>query len=241
MLSLIEIVKRMKVVVFSGAGMSAESGIQTFRDSNGLWENYVIEDVATPEAWKKDPDLVTLFYNERRKTVIEAQPNDAHLGISSLENLAEVTIITQNIDDLHERSGSTKVHHLHGNIRYSKSSGPDQEKEYFPIDGWELKNTDLSPSGYRLRPHVVWFGEDVPAYSLAAELIAEADILIVIGTSLQVHPAAGLIHFATKATHRFIVDPKADQLDVPQEFTKINKNASEGVDHIKGLLQELLK
>lgn len=121
------------IVVFSGAGMSAESGIQPFRDSNGLWENYNIEDVATPEAWNKDPDLVTEFYNLRRKAVIDASPNSAHFGIASLEEIAQVIVITQNIDDLHERSGSTNVHHLHGNIRYAKSSGPDQESEYFKL------------------------------------------------------------------------------------------------------------
>ncbi len=220
--------------------MSAESGIQTFRDSNGLWENYNIEDVATPEAWRKNPDLVTDFYNQRRKSVIEAQPNSAHLGIAALEEIVEVIIITQNIDDLHERSGSSNVHHLHGNIRYSKSSGPDQEVEYFEIKDWELKATDLSPSGFRLRPHVVWFGEAVPAYEQAIDLLFKADVLIVIGTSLQVQPAAGLIHYAENASHRYIIDPKANELDVPNGFTKINMNASDGVNHIKMVLQEVL-
>lgn len=228
------------IVVFSGAGMSAESGIQTFRDSNGLWENYNIEDVATPDAWRKNPDLVTEFYNQRRKSILEAQPNSAHIGIASLEEIAEVIIITQNIDDLHERSGSTSVHHLHGNIRYSKSSGPDQESEYFEIMGWELKATDLSPSGYRLRPHVVWFGEAVPAYEQAVDLLYNADILIVIGTSLQVHPAAGLIHYAENASHRYVIDAKADELDVPNVFTKINMDASDGVHYIKTVLQVIL-
>jgi NAD-dependent deacetylase len=228
------------IVIFSGAGMSAESGIQTFRDSNGLWENYNIEDVATPEAWRKNPDLVTDFYNQRRKSVIEAQPNSAHLGIAALEEIVEVIIITQNIDDLHERSGSSNVHHLHGNIRYSKSSGPDQEVEYFEIKDWELKATDLSPSGFRLRPHVVWFGEAVPAYEQAIDLLFKADVLIVIGTSLQVQPAAGLIHYAENASHRYIIDPKANELDVPNGFTKINMNASDGVNHIKMVLQEVL-
>lgn len=228
------------ILVFSGAGMSAESGIQTFRDSNGLWENYNIEDVATPEAWRKNPELVTDFYNQRRKSVIEAQPNSAHFGIAALEEIVEVIIITQNIDDLHERSGSTNVHHLHGNIRYSKSSGPDQEAEYFEIKDWELKATDLSPSGFRLRPHVVWFGEAVPAYEQAFDLLFKADVLIVIGTSLQVQPAAGLIHYAENASHRYIIDPKANELDVPNGFTKINMNASDGVNHIKTVLQEIL-
>lgn len=234
------VTKTTKVVLFSGAGMSAESGIQTFRDSNGLWENYAIEDVATRQAWEKDPDLVTEFYNVRRKTIIEASPNEAHFGISRLEDLADVIVITQNIDDLHERSGSSNVVHLHGNIRYSKSSGPDQEKEYFPINGWELTAKDLSPSQCRLRPHVVWFGEDVPAYSEAAAIISEAEILIIVGTSLQVQPAAGLIHYANSATHRFIIDPKVDELDVPKEFIKVKMNASEGVNHITEQLKEII-
>ena len=229
------------IVVFSGAGMSAESGIQTFRDSDGLWENYRIEDVATPQAWAKDPDLVTEFYNARRKSVIAANPNSAHLGIAALERIGKVHVITQNIDDLHERAGSQEVLHLHGNIRQSKSSGPNQESAYYPISGWKLKKSDVCPAGYRLRPHVVWFGEDVPAYSEAAGLLQHADILIVIGTSLQVYPAAGLIHYARKAHTKFLIDPNADSLDVPSEFTKIVALASEGIrlvtERISGLLE----
>ncbi len=216
------------IVVFSGAGMSAESGIQTFRDSDGLWENHRIEDVATPQAWARDPDLVTAFYNARRKSIIEANPNSAHLGIAELSKHGTVYVITQNIDDLHERAGSQKVLHLHGNIRLSKSSGPNQELAYYPIDGWKLKN-EVCPDGYRLRPHVVWFGEAVPAYSEAAELLQTADVLIVVGTSLQVHPAAGLIHYANKAHTKFLIDPKADSLEVPSDFAKIVALASEGI------------
>ncbi len=229
---------RLNIVVFSGAGMSAESGIQTFRDSNGLWENHNIEDVATPQAWENNPDLVTTFYNERRKTIIEAQPNLAHARAYSLEELGNVLIITQNIDDLHERAGSSNVLHLHGNIRQSKSSGPNQEKEYYPIDGWKLDNSSICPDGYRLRPHVVWFGENVPCYEEAAKLLASADVLIVIGTSLQVYPAAGLIQFAVNATKKFIVDPKVNQLSVTSDFIKINKSASDGIDVV---IQELKK
>ena len=219
----------LNIIVFSGAGMSAESGIKTFRDSDGLWENYNIEDVATPQAWQKDPDLVTTFYNERRQSIIQAKPNEAHLGILELEELGDVTIITQNIDDLHERAGSSNVLHLHGNIRLSKSSGPNQEKEYYPIDGWKLDQTSVCPDGYRLRPHVVWFGEDVPSYEKAAKLLSSADILIVIGTSLQVFPAAGLIQFASNAQQKFIIDPKADELNVPSDFIRLNATASDGV------------
>ena len=209
--------------------MSAESGIQTFRDSNGLWENYRIEDVATPQAWAKDPDLVTNFYNERRKTIIQANPNDAHLGVKALEELGEVLVITQNIDDLHERAGSSNVLHLHGNIRQAKSSGPNQEKEYYPIEGWKLDRSTICPDGYRLRPHVVWFGEDVPCYEEAAVKLDRADILIVIGTSLQVYPAAGLIQFAANAQRKYIIDPKADELHVPSDFIRLNATASDGI------------
>ena len=222
----------LKIVVFSGAGMSAESGIKTFRDSNGLWENHRVEDVATPQAWKKDPDMVTAFYNERRKSVIEAEPNKAHVGVQKLEEIGDVVVITQNIDDLHERAGSLNVLHLHGNIRYSKSSGPNQEKKYYPINGWKLDHTSTCPDGYRLRPHVVWFGEEVPCYAEAAEQLITADILIVIGTSLQVYPAAGLIQYASQAEQKYIVDPKADQLDVPSDFIKLNATASDGVHTI---------
>lgn len=230
----------LNIMVFSGAGMSAESGIQTFRDSNGLWENYRIEEVATPQAWAKDPDLVTDFYNQRRKTIIQASPNDAHLSVKALEEFGDVLVITQNIDDLHERAGSSNVLHLHGNIRLSKSSGPNQEKEYYPIEGWKLDQDSICPDGYRLRPHVVWFGEDVPFYQQAAAELDRADILIVIGTSLQVYPAAGLIQFASNAQQKFIIDPKADELNVPSDFVKLNAIASDGITTvIQKLKQDL--
>ncbi|XOV65978.1 MAG: NAD-dependent deacetylase [Fluviicola sp.] len=229
--------KELTISVFSGAGMSAESGISTFRDSNGLWENYSIEEVATPQAWAKDPDLVTAFYNARRKNVLEAEPNNAHRAIAALESYAKVQVITQNIDDLHERAGSSDILHLHGQIRMAKSCGPDPEKAYYPIDGWELTEKDLCPDGYRLRPHVVWFGEAVPAYEQAAEMLFKSDVLIVIGTSLQVYPAAGLIHYAENAQQKFLIDPKADELDVPASFEKINASASEGMEQIKDWLE----
>jgi NAD-dependent deacetylase len=228
---------RRKLVIFSGAGMSAESGISTFRDSGGLWEKYAIEDVATPEAWHKNPDLVTDFYNQRRKQIIETEPNLAHRIIAELEKSHEVIVITQNIDDLHERAGSTNVLHLHGNIRFSKSSGPNQEKEYYPIDGWKLDSDDVCPNGYRLRPHVVWFGEDVPMYDKAVNEIELADVFIVIGTSLQVYPAAGLIHYASRNAVKWIIDPNVNAFSVPNTFQKINKNASEGM---KDLINNLI-
>jgi NAD-dependent deacetylase len=225
-----------KIVIFSGSGMSAESGISTFRDSGGLWEQYRIEDVATPQAWKRDPEMVQEFYNLRRKQIIECQPNKAHALIARLEEKYDVTVITQNIDDLHERAGSNDVLHLHGNIRLSKSSGPNAEKAYYPIDGWELKTTDLCQDGYALRPHVVWFGEEVPMFEVAMHSIAEADIFVVVGTSLQVYPAAGLIHYAINAESRYLIDPNAEELNVPSSFRVIARNA---VDGMTELIQEL--
>ncbi len=222
------------LIIFSGAGMSAESGIGTFRDSGGLWEQFRIEDVATPEAWKRNPNLVTDFYNQRRKQIMEAQPNNAHLLIATLEKDFHVFVITQNIDDLHERAGSTDILHLHGNIRLSKSSGPKQEEKYYPIEGWELTPNDKCADGFRLRPHVVWFGEEVPALNDAGKILQEADILIVIGTSLQVYPAAGLIHTAPETCKCYIIDPNVEEFSSPSHFIKIKANASEG-------LRELIK
>jgi len=227
---------RKKIVFFSGAGMSAESGISTFRDSGGLWENYKIEEVATPEAWKKHPDIVSEFYNQRRKQIIDTVPNVAHSIISELEKQFEVYIITQNIDDLHERAGSKNVLHLHGNIRLAKSSGPNQEKKYYPIEGWELTKDDLCEDGFRLRPHVVWFGESVPAFEKAITLIKDADYFVVIGTSLQVYPAAGLIHVVPENTIRFVIDPKVDTFELPADFNQIKANAVEGVKEFKRIL-----
>jgi NAD-dependent deacetylase len=223
-----------KLIIFSGAGMSAESGISTFRDSGGLWEQYKIEDVATPEAWKRNPDLVTDFYNQRRKQVIEAVPNPAHQLIATLENDFYVQVITQNIDDLHERAGSKNVLHLHGNIRFAKSSGPKQEQKLYPIVGWELTANDKCLDDYRLRPHVVWFGEQVPALNMAAKIIQEADILIVIGTSLQVYPAASLVNVAPDNCKCYIIDPNVEGFETPSRFINIKANASEG-------LRELIK
>lgn len=226
-----------KIVFFSGAGMSAESGISTFRDSGGLWEKYEINEVATPEAWRRNPDLVTDFYNQRRKQIIETSPNAAHNFITSLEDQFDVTIITQNIDDLHERAGSTNILHLHGNIRLAKSSGPNQEKKLYPIDGWELTKNDLCEDGYRLRPHVVWFGEAVPALEDAIPLIESADVFVVIGTSLQVYPAAGLIHYAPKTATKILIDPNLDSFSIPSDFIKIAKNSTAVIQDLKDLLK----
>lgn len=228
----------MKIVVFSGAGMSAESGISTFRDLDGLWAKHKIEDVATPQAWHKNPEKVQQFYNQRRKQILESSPNQAHLLIKELEKIGDVTVITQNIDDLHERAGSKQIIHLHGNIREAKSSGPNQEDQYFTIDGWELKMGETCPEGYQLRPHVVWFGESVPNLEIAAEIISKATVLIVIGTSLQVYPAAGLIHSASFNCTKFIVDPNAAEMDVPSDFIVLSETASEGMLQCLGLLKE---
>jgi NAD-dependent deacetylase len=226
-----------KIVFFSGAGMSAESGISTFRDSGGLWEKYEINEVATPEAWRRNPDLVTDFYNQRRKQIIETSPNQAHQFIAELDNLFDVTVITQNIDDLHERAGSKNILHLHGNIRLAKSSGPNQEKKLYPIDGWELTKNDLCEDGYRLRPHVVWFGEAVPALEDAIPLIESADVFVVIGTSLQIYPAAGLIHYAPKTATKILIDPNLDSFSIPSDFIKIAKNSTAAIQDLKDLLK----
>lgn len=218
---------KQRIVVLSGAGISAESGLGTFRDSGGLWEQYPIEEVATPEAWEKNPELVTQFYNMRRKQAYEAQPNIGHLVLAELENEFDVTIITQNIDDLHERAGSSKVIHLHGEINKVKSSGPNGESKYYPQKNWEVKIGDLCPDGYQLRPHVVWFGEAVPMLDKAAEICQKADIFIVVGTSLNVYPAAGLTHYVPSKAKCFLVDPS--DVAVAKNYTVIKKNATKGL------------
>lgn len=219
-----------KIVVFSGAGMSAESGISTFRDSNGLWENYKIEEVATPQAWKANPSKVQKFYNMRRKEILNVAPNTAHQLIAQLEEIHNVIVITQNIDDLHERAGSTEVHHLHGNIRLAKSSGPDSEKKYYPIEGDSLKlDMDFCDDGYPLRPHVVWFGEEVPMYEKVIPLIEAAEIFIVIGTSMNVYPAAGLIDYCNPNAEKILIDPNAEALKTSSNYTLYPLKAVEGM------------
>ncbi|PVZ88614.1 NAD-dependent protein deacylase [Serratia sp. S1B] len=222
-----------KLVVFSGAGMSAESGIHTFRDSNGLWENHAIEDVATPEAWARQPELVQRFYNERRKQILAAQPNLAHQLIARLQDYFDVSVITQNIDDLHERAGNLKVTHLHGNIRFAKSSAPNHAaypEKYYPIEGWELcLDRDFAEDGSPLRPHVVWFGEAVPEYTIAQQIVRQADIFIVIGSTLVVYPVAGLVHEIPKHCQAFYIDPKASHDAVPTQYTLLNSTATQGM------------
>ncbi|WP_180185923.1 NAD-dependent deacylase [Acinetobacter sp. YH01008] len=230
-----------KLVVFSGAGMSAESGINTFRDSDGLWEQYRIEDVATPQAWARDPQLVQRFYNARRKNILEAEPNTAHLLIAQLQQDYDVHVITQNIDDLHERAGSSKVIHLHGNIRLAKTSGPDAQSttEFYPVEETDLDlNKHFCTAGYPLRPHVVWFGEAVPAYAEAQNCVQDADIFVVIGTSLQVYPVAGLIHDIPVSCQAYYIDPKADQQQLPVQFHKITQTATHGMQQLIQLLEK---
>jgi NAD-dependent deacetylase len=193
-----------KIVVLTGAGISAESGLKTFRDAGGLWEGYRVQDVATPEAWKRDPVLVQTFYNERRKAVLDANPNLAHIALARLEEKYDVSIITQNIDNLHERAGSTKVMHLHGLI--TKSQSDKNPLLTYDISGWELKMGEYCELGSQLRPHVVWFGEAVPMIEYAQRICKEADIFIVIGTSLQVYPAAGLIDFVSAESEKYLID-----------------------------------
>ncbi|HGJ9211023.1 TPA: NAD-dependent deacetylase [Acinetobacter baumannii] len=224
-----------KLVVFSGAGMSAESGISTFRDSNGLWENYDIQQVATPEAWERNPALVQRFYNERRKNILEAQPNEAHQYIAKLQDHYDVQVITQNIDDLHERAGSQNVLHLHGNIRLAKSSGPDAQytTQFYEVNGWKLDlEQDFCLNGYPLRPHAVWFGEAVPAYEEAIRLVQSADIFIVIGSTLSVYPVAALVHEIPHYSKAYYIDPQADHSRVPPQYKLLNMTATEGMHEL---------
>ena len=216
------------LVVFSGAGMSAESGLSTFRDQNGLWDQYPIEEVATPNAWNKDPEKVLHFYKMRMENCLNAKPNMAHEKIFQLEKKYKVQIVTQNIDNLHERAGSSHVLHLHGEIMKSRSIGTGKT---YPIkSNIYPKLGDLCPNGHQLRPDVVWFGEDVPNLYLGAEIIEKADILIIIGTSLQVYPAAGLVNYASENCKIYIIDP--NEVPKSNKWNHLKMNASEGLEII---------
>jgi NAD-dependent deacetylase len=221
-----DIPMKQKVVILTGAGISAESGLKTFRDSDGLWEGYDIYEVATPEAWDRNPALVQEFYNMRRKSVLEANPNDAHLALVKLEEKYDVTIVTQNIDDLHERAGSTNVVHLHGIITKAQSS--KNPNLLYDIDGWELKMGESCALGSQLRPHVVWFGEAVPMMETAAKISSKADIFLIIGTSLAVYPAASLKDFVPYDSEQIIIDPKADTMSL-NGVRAIAQKATSGV------------
>ncbi len=230
--------KKKKIVVFSGAGMSAESGIKTFRDSGGLWEEYKIEDVATFEAWLKNQDLVLDFYNQRRKQVMEAQPNDAHFLVAELQKNFDVQVITQNIDDLHERAGSKKVLHLHGEIMKGRSTV--KHELVYDLKHWEIKKGDKCEVGSQIRPHIVWFGEAVPEMDRATELAEKADVFITIGTSLNVYPAANLIHVIEGHIPKFLVDPGDFNLDYIKNLTIIKATAVEGMKVLSKKLNELI-
>lgn len=219
-----------KIVVFTGAGISVESGLPTFRGSDGLWEGHRVEDVATPEAWEKDPELVQNFYNKRRADCIAAEPNHAHKKLAELEKDYDITIITQNIDDLHERAGSSKILHLHGQIRKAQSSlNPNL---IYDIDGADIKDGDLCELGSQLRPHVVWFGEAVPNMVEAYKVARQADVFVTIGTSLQVYPAANLLYETKPDCKLILIDPNAKQYRVPPVVIKIAEKASVGVEYL---------
>ncbi|MCU0359475.1 MAG: NAD-dependent deacylase [Bacteroidia bacterium] len=225
-----------KLVVFSGAGISAESGIRTFRDSGGLWEQFRIEDVATPEAWKKNQALVLEFYNQRRKQVMEAQPNDAHKLFAELQKEFDVQVVTQNVDDLHERAGSEKVLHLHGEIMKARSSA--DENLIYPLNTFELKAGDTCEKGSQLRPHIVWFGELVKEMEHANFLASQSDLFVVIGTSLNVYPAAGIINFVLPSVPKWVVDPVEFDLEYIKGLKQISKTAVKSVPELRMELLE---
>ena len=228
-----------KIVVLTGAGMSAESGISTFRDSGGLWDKYPVEDVATPEGYRRNPQLVTDFYNARRAQLLTVEPNEGHRLVAALEKKYEVTVVTQNVDNLHERAGSTRVIHLHGELTKVTSSwhpnNPTQIRELCPEE-YEVRIGDCAADGSQLRPYIVWFGEEVPNIEVAAQQVMQADILVIIGTSLNVYPAAGLVNYAKKETEIYLIDPA--EVNVPYGLTVhiIRKGASEGMRELSGRL-----
>jgi len=224
-----------KIVVLTGAGMSAESGINTFRDAGGLWEQHRVQDVATPEGWHRNPQLVLDFYNERRKQLLAAKPNAGHITLAELEKQYDVRIVTQNVDNLHEQAGSSHVIHLHGELMKVRSSGPGEEVFKLTPDNYETHLGDKCPKGYQLRPHIVWFGEAVPEIESAIDMVSIADILVIIGTSMQVYPAAGLINYAKPGIPIYLIDPQ--DVNVPDKnIHVIKKGASEGMKELKEIL-----
>jgi NAD-dependent deacetylase len=226
---------RQRIVVLTGAGISAESGLKTFRDSDGLWEGYDIEEVATPRAWRRNPQLVLDFYNMRRRNVLEAQPNEAHYALAALQDKYDVHIITQNIDDLHERAGSANVMHLHGEIFKMRS----EQDEYttYPIKE-DMKLGDVDKHGVQLRPAIVWFEEAVPMIEHAIPVMQSADIFILVGTSLVVYPAAGLVDYVQHHVAKYIVDRKIPPVSRYSNIIAIEKNATEGMAELKRILLE---
>ena len=228
-----------KIVVLTGAGMSAESGISTFRDSGGLWEKYRVEDVATPEGWSKNPALVLDFYNQRRKQLLDCKPNAGHIAMAALEKDFDIQIITQNVDNLHEQAGSTKVLHLHGELMKVRSSGKGQEVFELTSENYKTHLGDYCPKGFQLRPHIVWFGEAVPQIENAIRIVEQAEIFVVIGTSMQVYPAASLINYVKTAVPIYLIDPN-EIYNLQKQVTVIQKVASKGMEALsKILLQEI--
>lgn len=227
------------IIVLTGAGISAESGINTFRDSGGLWEGHDVMDVASPEGWRKNQQLVLDFYNMRRKDALKAQPNAAHTALVELSKHFDVQIITQNVDDLHERAGSTNVLHLHGKLFESRSTL--NPRHIYPIEGWELNVGDKCPRGSQLRPNIVWFGEAVPMMEPATDLTSKADIFIVIGTSLQVYPAASLIDYVGPDTEVIVIDPNLPAVKKHPLLTLIAEKASTGTIRLVNELIEKYK
>lgn len=225
-----------KLVVLSGAGMSQESGLKTFRDMGGLWENYDVMEVASPEAWDRDPDLVLRFYNQRRKQLFQVEPNAGHLGVAELEKWFDVEVVTQNVDNLHERAGSNKILHLHGELIKARST-VDPFLVY-ELDHWALDRGDVCEKGSQLRPHIVWFGESVPEIPKAIKVVESADILVVIGTSLAVYPAASLVNYVKPGTPIFVVDPNRPEI-YQENVTYIEEKIGDGIEILKAELEKL--
>jgi NAD-dependent protein deacetylase/lipoamidase len=224
-----------KLVILTGAGMSSESGIKTFRDSGGLWEEYEVTEVATPMAWSRNQDLVLRFYNERRKQLAGCKPNEGHIGLANLEKEFDVQIITQNIDDLHERAGSSNVLHLHGELTKARSSV--DPLLIYDIGYEDINTGDNCDKGSQLRPHIVWFHEEVPMMDEAVRIACEADIFVVVGSSLNVYPAAGLINYAPQKASLWLIDPKDVTVPMNREVKVIKQPASKGVEVLKGRLR----
>jgi NAD-dependent deacetylase len=227
------------IVVLTGAGMSAESGLSTFRDAGGLWDKYPVEQVATPEGYARNPELVTRFYNERRRQLLDVQPNDGHKLLAELEKTQRVSIVTQNVDNLHERAGSTHVVHLHGELTKVCSSRDPNDPRYIrelKPEEYEVKMGDKAGDGTQLRPFIVWFGESVPKIEEAIELTERADVFVIIGTSMNVYPAAGLLNYVPRQAEVYLIDPNTVNVSSGRNIHVIRKGASEGVKELLGLI-----
>lgn len=230
---------RKKLVVLTGAGMSVESGLSTFRGSGGMWGQHRVEDVATIDAWYRNKQLVLDFYNMRRKELLGVKPNQGHIALAELEKDFDVEIITQNVDNLHEQAGSTRVLHLHGELMKVRSTGPGAEVYDLTPKNYITREGDLCPGGYQLRPHIVWFGEAVPEMEHAIDIVQKADIFLIIGTSLQVYPAAGLLHYVASQVPVFMIDPN-EVGTYSRKITVIKKGAGDGLKELKELLKNFL-